>query len=133
MTTPDDLPDFEQNQSTDEGFFAKFGIVAAWIIGISGVVVGSLSILIALALPAIQQSRETARRAQSHRCVGTARSNVGILLGHPCVLQNYSARSFRSAVQFGRPSFHFTATPATSEAVISDRENGRAVASRSDR
>lgn len=44
-------------------------------------------------------------------------------------LVSYSARSFRSAAQFGRPAFHFTAAPATSEMGISDKENGRAVVS----
>ena len=81
MTESDDLHDFEHNQSTDEGFFAKFGIVAAWIIGISVVVVGSLGILIALALPAIQQSREAARRAQAKENL----RQLGI------AIQNYSS------------------------------------------
>ena len=36
----------------------------------------------------------------------------------------YSARSFRSAVQFGRLSFHLTAAPATSETDVADKGYG---------
>ena len=44
----------------------------------------------------------------------------------PAVPMSYSARSFRSVFQLGRPCFHFTAATATSETGISDKEKGRA-------